>query len=380
MMKTHPQTWTRRTPATPWTLRSLAAGLVALAAATSGCATEEEPRSLTIVSFGGSYGRASAKAWFEPFEASTGIQVDVVDYNGGLAQIRAQVEAGHVFWDVVDMDLADAVAGCDEGLLEEIDKAALAPAPDGTPAVDDYPEASITECGVGNLRYATVVAFNTEKFPGEKPSTLSDYFDLEKFPGRRGMRRFAQENLEFALMADGVAASEVYATLDTPEGVERAFRKLDTIKEDVVWWETGAQPPQMLADGEVLMSTAWNGRIFNAQILEQQPFEIIWDGHVAGIGQHGIVAGTPNLEAAIDYVVFASSPERQAAISRYISYSPLRFSAYQFVSTHEETGIDIRPHLPPPPSDSINALFTDWQWWSDNADEMNERFSSWLAR
>ncbi len=357
----------------------LALALAAVAAAAA-CAPPEEERSLTVVSFGGSYGRASEQAWFEPFEQQAGVRMEVVDYNGGLAQIRAQVEAGRVFWDVVDMDLADAVAGCDEGLLEPIDKAVLAPAPDGTPAVDDYPPQSLTECGIGNLRYGTVVAFNTEKFPNEKPATLADYFDLEKFPGRRGMRRFAQENLEFALMADGVPPEEVYATLDTPEGVERAFRKLDTIKDEVVWWETGAQPPQMLADGEVLMSTAWNGRIFNAQVLENQPFEIIWDHHVAGIGQTVIVAGTEHLDDAVDYLVFISTPERQAAISRYISYSPLRYSADQFVSTHEETGIDIRPHLPPPLDGPVPSLFTDWRWWSDHADEMNERFSSWLAR
>lgn len=360
----------------PW--RRTAA--VALVAAATACAADDEERSLTVVSFGGSYGRASEKAWMEPFEQATGINIDIVDYNGGLAQIRAQVEAGRVFWDVVDMDLADAVAGCDEGLLERLDPSALAPAPDGTPAVEDYPDGALTECGAGNLRYGTIVAFNTEKFSGERPSTLADYFDLEKFPGRRGMRRFAQENLEFALMADGVPPAEVYATLDTPEGVERAFRKLDTVKDEVVWWETGAQPPQMLADGEVLMTTAWNGRIFNAQVLENQPFEIIWDGHVAGIGQQTIVAGTSNLDAAIEYLVFATSPERQAGISRYISYSPVRYSADQFVSIHEETGIDIRPHLPPRPSDDVVSLFTDWRWWSDHADEMNERFSSWLAR
>ena len=360
-------------------LRALALA-AACAAGSAGCAPEEEGRSLTIVSFGGSFGRASANAWFQPFKQQSGVNVDVVDYNGGLAQVRAQAEAGRVFWDVVDMDLADAVAGCDEGLLERIDKSALAPAPDGTPAVDDYPEGSLTECGVGTLRYGTVIAFNTEKFSGEMPSTLVDYFDLERFPGRRGMRRFAQENLEFALMADGVPPEEVYATLDTPEGLDRAFAKLDEIKDQVVWWETGAQPPQMLADGEVLMTTAWNGRIFNAQVVENQPFEIIWDGHVAGVGQYVIVAGAPNLDAAMDYVVFASAPERQAAISRYISYSPVRYSADQFVSIHEETGIDIRPHLPPRPGDGVVALVNDWRWWSDNADEMNERFSAWLAR
>lgn len=337
-------------------------------------------QTVTTVSWGGSYARAVNEGINIPFTAATGIRVNVEDYNGGLAQIRAQVETGNVHWDVVDFEMADAVAGCDEGILEPIDASILAPAPDGTPAAEDFLPDTLAECGVGTTFYSTVYAYNAERLEGEAPATMEDFFDLQRFPGRRGMRRVPFVNLEFALIADGVPVDQVYAALDTPEGLDRAFRKLDTIKEQVVWWEAGAQPPQMLADGEVLMSTAFNGRIFNAQVLEGQPFEIVWDGQVLDVGPIGIVAGTPDLEPALELVKFATRASSMAAVGRYIAYSPARRSGLPLIGRHAEAGIDMNPHMPTYPGNMGRTLQNDWLWWSDNLDDMNERFSAWLAR
>ena len=358
------------------------AALAALAAAAGsawGCVTEAGP-SLTVVSWGGSYADACVKGYHERFTAETGIEIRLESYNGGLAQVRAQVETGNVHWDVIDVEVADAVSGCDEGLFEPIDHATLPSASDGTPAVDDFFPAALTECGVGMSFFSTIYAYHRTRFPDEAPATMDDFFDLERFPGRRGMRRVPHVNLEFALIADGVPVDEVYAALGTPEGIERAFRKLDTIKDQVVWWEAGAQPPQMLADGEVVMSTAYNGRIFNAQVIENQPFVIVWDGQVYDVGPLAIVTGTPNLEAARRFLAFASTPEAMAGMGRYISYSPARRSGVPLVTTHAETGIDMNPHMPLAPEHLTRALANDWEWWSDHADEMNERFSAWLAQ
>ena len=198
--------------------------------------------SVTVVSWGGSYAEACKKAVLDPFTAETSVEVRLESYNGGLAQIRAQVETGNVHWDVVDLEFADLARGCDEGLFEVIDLDELPPAADGTPARDDYNEGTYSECGGGGIFYSTVYAYNNESFSGDRPTTIEDFFDLEKFPGRRGMRRTAGANLEFALVADGVPTDEVYSVLETPEGVDRAFRKLDTIKDQIVWWEAGAQP------------------------------------------------------------------------------------------------------------------------------------------
>ncbi|MYF77080.1 MAG: ABC transporter substrate-binding protein, partial [Acidobacteria bacterium] len=230
------------------------------------CAADPPDGSLTAVSWGGSFARAVNKAYYEPFEAETGVVIGREDYNGGLAQIRTQVDVGNVHWDVLSVEMSDAMRGCDEGLLERIPKDILAPGADGAPAEEDFSPGTLSECGVGHTFYSTIYAYHPDRFPDEKPSTIADFFDLERFPGRRGMRRSPLVNLEFALLADGVPPAEVYAVLDTPEGMRRAFRKLDTIRDHVVWWEAGAQPPQMLADAEVVMSTAYNGRIFNAQV------------------------------------------------------------------------------------------------------------------
>ena len=336
--------------------------------------------SLTVVSWGGSYARASKAAVLDPFSAESGVAIGLTDYNGGLAQIRAQVESGNVHWDVVDLEMGDFERGCAEGLLEPLDVSALVPAADGTPAPDDYFPDAITECGVGQLFGATIYAYHQESFAGDKPTTIADFFDLEKFPGRRGMRRGAQSNLEFALMADGVARSQVYETLDTPEGIDRAFRKLDTIKDAVVWWDAGAQPPQMLADREVVMSTAYNGRIFNAQVLENQPFVVVWDGASLGAFGFGIVAGSSHLAAARQLVEFAARPETMASVSKYISYSPARRSAAPLVSNHLATGVDMAPHMPTSETNRAKVLMENWRWWSDHGDELSERFGAWLAR
>ena len=232
---------------------------------------------LTVVSWGGAYTKSQVEAYHKPFTAKTGKNILSEDYNGGIAEIKAQVEAGNVTWDIVDVELSDAIRACDEGLLETIDHSTLPAGADGTPATEDFLEGTLYDCAVANIVWSTIYAYDSSKI-SDGPKTMADFFDLQKFPGKRGLRKGAKVNLEFALIADGVPASEVYDVLGTPEGVDRAFAKLDTIKSEVVWWEAGAQPPQMLADGEVTMTTAYNGRIFNAVAGEGKPFEIVWDG------------------------------------------------------------------------------------------------------
>jgi len=337
-------------------------------------------QSVTAVGWGGAYGRAVQLGVNRPFSEATGIRVRVENYNGGLAQIRAQVEAGNIQWDVVDLEMADAVRGCDEGLLEPIDIAALPDGADGTPAPEDFVAEGQSECGIGLIYWSTVYAYNSDNMKGAKPTTIADFFDLETFPGRRGMRRIPQANLEFAVMADGVPLDSVYAVLDTPEGLDRAFRKLETIKDQVVWWEAGAQPPQMLADGEVVMSTAYNGRIFNAQMLEAQPLVIVWDGQLLDVNVLGIVAGSPRIEEARRYLTFATTAEAQARIGSRISYSPARRSGAPLVTTHAVTGLDMASHMPANPDNAKRSVRYDWQWWADNQDELIVRFASWLAR
>ena len=185
---------------------------------------------ITVVSYGGSYAQASVEAYHKPFTEATGIEVRLDDFNGGLAQIRAQVDAGAVHWDVVDLATSHVELACNEGIIEIVDLDALAPGVNGEPPTTDFPEDARTECGPGFLYYSTIYAYNTNYIEGSPPETMEDFFDLEKFPGRRGMRREPFANLEFALLADGVPADQIYTVLDAPQGVDRALRKLDTIQ------------------------------------------------------------------------------------------------------------------------------------------------------
>ena len=340
----------------------------------------QEDKSITVVSFGGASAMSSVKAYHERFTRETGIQIKLDEYNGELGQLRTQVESGNVTWDVIDMVAGTGLLACDEGLLEPLNYDFISPAPDGTPARKDFIKMHDMECGIENIVASTIYAYNDTIISGQKPTTIADFFDLEKFPGRRGMRRVPYANLEFALVADGVPVRRIYDVLSTEEGIKRAFRKLDTIKSEVVWWESGAQPPQMLADGEVVMSTAYNGRIFNAWALEKQPLVIVWDSQIIGNGYKVIVAGTPKLELARQFVRFASTTESLALRTRYISYGPLRHSSLSRVDKHEATGIDMKPHLPNAPENMANAVWENPEWWVDNQDEMNERFAVWLAR
>lgn len=349
-----------------------AAAAMAFAVAGAGSATAAD--AITAVSWGGAYTKSQLEAYHKPYTAKTGVVVNSEDYNGGLAQIRAMVEAGNVTWNVVDFELSDIVRGCDEGLLEVIDLSSLPPAPDGTPAEDDFLEGTLHECGIGEIVWSTVFAFDASKFSGAKPTSLADLFDTEKFPGKRGLRKTPRVNLEWALMADGVAVGDVYDVLSTPEGVDRAFAVLDRIKDSVLWWEAGAQPPQMLADGEVMMTSAYNGRLFNAIFTEGKPFEIIWDGQVWDIDLWGIPKGTPNLETTLDFVKFSTDTQRLADQTKWISYGPVRKSSMALVAP------EMLPHMPTYEENFKTALQNDFEWWADHQDEMNERFAAWLAK
>jgi putative spermidine/putrescine transport system substrate-binding protein len=359
----------------------LSIGLSALAiGAVLGAGTASAQEAITAVSWGGAYTNSQVKAYHEPFAKEFGIKINSVDYNGGLAEVKAQVESGNVAWDIVDVELSDAVKGCDEGLFEKIDASALPAAPDGTPAEKDFLPGTISDCAISTIIWSTIYAYDDSKIGDKKPTTVADFFDTKTWPGKRGMRKVPKSNLEMALMADGVPADKVYEVLATPEGVDRAFAKLDTIKKDTVWWEAGAQPPQLLADGEVVMTTAYNGRVFNAVATEKKPFVIVWDGQVWDLDLWALPKGSKNKEAALKFLAFSTDTQRLADQAAWISYGPARKSSIPLIGKHAEAGIDMAPHMPTAPENFKNALQNDYAFWADNQDALNERFNAWLAK
>ncbi|MGB7205679.1 MAG: ABC transporter substrate-binding protein [Anderseniella sp.] len=357
----------------------LVTGLSVAAMAVASTAAKAEG-SITAVSWGGAYTKSQVEAYHKPFTAKTGITVNSVDYSGGVAEVKAQVEAGNVTWDIVDVELSDAVRGCDEGLFEKIDPSVLPAGADGTAATDDFLPGTLHDCAVASIVWSTIYAYDDTKIGDKKPVTMADFFDTKTWAGKRGLRKGPKPNLEFALVAEGIAAADVYGELAKPEAIDRAFAKLDTIKADTVWWEAGAQPPQLLADGEVIMTTAYNGRIFNAAIGENKPFVIVWDGQNWDLDLWVIPKGAPNMDKAMEFLKFSTDTQRLADQASWISYGPARKSSGALVGKFNDGKTEMATHMPTHPDNLKNAVQNDFLWWADNQDALNERFNAWLAK
>jgi putative spermidine/putrescine transport system substrate-binding protein len=339
-----------------------------------GCVMPAVAAQITFISWGGTYQAAQETTAAKPFAAKTGITVKSDTYNGGIAQIRSQVETKNVTWDVVDLQLSDATRACDEGLLEKINISSLAPSRDGKAAKDDYPPNALSECLVGNIAWSTLITYNKDKFKGNEPKKVSDFFDLRKFPGKRGLRKSPEGAMEWALLADGVTAADVYKVLGTQAGVDRALKKLDTIKSSIVWWETGAQPAQLLADGEVSMTSAYNGRIYAAMMNDKKPFGFIWDGQVKNIEGYAIVKGSKNAREAQQFIQFATQPDVLAKLAPLTANGPLRKSSMPLVDAKTA------PYLPTAPANQAGAIDVDVGFWADHGDDLNQKFAVWLGR
>ncbi len=355
---------------------------ILMTTALAGVAFGAQAQEVTVMSWGGAYTKSQVEAYQKPFTAETGIAVNSVDSDNPAIPIKAQVEAGNVTVDVAVVELADAIRLCDEGLLVEIDATTLPDAPDGTPATEDFLPGTLTDCMVGTDVFSTVFVYDNSKLTGDAaPKTIADFFDPEGFPGKRGMRKTAKANLEMALMADGVAPADVYDMLETEEGVDRAFAMFDKIKADIIWWEAGAQPPQLLGDGEVQMTTAYNGRIFDATVSEGQPFQIVWDGQVYEFEGMVIPRGAPNMDNALEFIKFATSTGPQAAASEWISYGPPRQSSSAIVGVYQGDGTtEMAPNLPTSEVNLKLALSSSFEFWADREAELNERLNAWLAQ
>ncbi len=172
---------------------------------------------VNVVSWGGAYTESQKLGYGDPYQEKSGVKINWIDYSGGLSEVRTQVESGNVTWNIVDLFARDTIIGCDEGLLVEFDFDKDFPAaPDGTPASEDFFAPMPSDCAVGNILYSWNYAFNQNAFPGadEMPSTIADFYDTEKFPGKRAIYTSAMSNLEIALVADGVSAEGVYNVLE----------------------------------------------------------------------------------------------------------------------------------------------------------------------
>ena len=320
---------------------------------------------LTVVNFGGANGNAQKVAYVGPYEKATGNKVVSVEYNGEQAKIKAMVEAKKVTWDVVEVESPDEARGCDEGLFEKLDYSKIGNKADFTPA-------AVHECGIGVFVWSTVMAYNGDKLK-TAPTTWADFWDVKKFPGKRAMRKGARYNVEFALMADGVAPADVYKVLKTKEGADRAFKKLSELKPSIQWWEAGAQPPQFLVAGDVTMTTAYNGRI-DAANREGKNLKITWTGGIYDLDYWVMPKGTPNKDAALKFIALASSADEQAVYAKNIAYGPTNTKALSKLDAK------VLDQLPTAPANAKTALQFNVGFWADQGEALEKRFAAWAAQ
>lgn len=328
-------------------------------------ATAAQARDLTVVSWGGAYQEAQKQVYFEPFKAETGIPLLEESWDGGIGVLRAQVEGGNATWDVVQVESEELALGCDEGILEELDFSKIG-------GEERYLPQAVHPCGIGAIVWSFVLGYDRDKL-SEAPQSWADFFDTEKYPGKRSLRQGPKSTLEIALIADGVPVSEVYDVLATDEGVERAFKKLDTIKNDIVWWTAGAQPPQLLASGEVVMTSAYNGRLDAANLHDGRNFGIVWNGSLYTLDSWVILKGSPNMDAAYKLIEFMGRAEHQAKLPISIAYGVTNREA------NAQIPADRLKDLPTADENIANALQISDAFWIENIDRLTERFNAWAG-
>lgn len=320
---------------------------------------------LTVISFGGTSKDVQTEAFYKPFAKASGDRVIAGEYNGEMGKIKAMVDTGSVSWDVVQVEGPELLRGCEDGLFEQLDQSRLGKAA-------DYVPGTLSDCGAGLLVWSMAMAYDAKRLPNG-PTGWADFWDTQKFPGKRSLRKGAKYTLEIALLADGVPKQDIYTVLATPEGVDRAFRKLDQIKSSIQWWESGAQPMQFLASGDVVMSTAYNGRVFAAQ-EEGAPMKVVWNNSLYAIDSWAIPKGSPNKQAAEDFIAFSLKPEQQKIHTVKLGYG----------STNLNTTALLDPklveRLNTAPDNLAQAVPVDFAFWVDHGEDLEQRFNAWAAR
>lgn len=318
----------------------------------------ESSKSMTFVTFGSAFQEAQEQAFVDPFAAETGAEISV-DSPTDLSKLKVMVEAGDPEWDVYLAGSAESFAYCGT-LFEKLDYSNIDKA--------DFAEGTVSDCGVPVDTYSYLVAYNTEKYGDNPPTSIADFFDLEKFPGTRAMSGDpAEGNLELALLADGVDASSLY-----PLDYDRAFAKLDEIKDETVFWAAGAEQVEMLQSNRVDMALVWSGRAFEA-VSGGATFAPMWQDNAYHWASLAIVKGSANADIAQQFIDYSVSTEPQAAFAEAIAYGAANLRA--------------EPKLNPDAADwdsgAADHRSVSWsidpKWWGENAEEVLSRWTAWTA-
>jgi putative spermidine/putrescine transport system substrate-binding protein len=324
----------------------------------SGGGSTDSDTTLTVLDYGGPYQEAHENTYFKQCADELGVTIQTdepVDYS----KIRTAVESGNVPWDVINTasDFGPDSSGGD--YLEPIDYDIV----DKTQLLDGY----AGTYRVGSDIEATLVAYNEDALNGAPaPTSLADFFDTSKIPGKRGLYKSVSSGvLELALLADGVAPDDLY-----PLDVDRALKKLDTIKSDIVWWETGASSQAMLTSGETPLSFVWVGRALDSAETDGAPVKVVYDQWVQTDDYWSIPKGAKNPELSNKLIQCMSTKDAQVAWAQESHYGPVNAEA----ATDPSVANENRPtnHL-------TGQVKVDDDWWAENYDMVAEKFNTWMA-
>jgi len=350
--------------------RKPAVGLALAVSLAGGVAQAQQ--TVTVVNQGGAPADAQRVAVFEPFSRETGIRVVVDTYNQELARLRSQIETKNLIWDVVSLNPINEAAGCEEGLLEKIDWKSI---------VDPKPFAVVGgfgECGAPYLISPGVMVYDADRIPADRaPKSWVDFWDVAKFPGKRGLLYQPDQMLEVALIADGVLPPDVPKALTAPGGVDRAFRKLAEIKPHVRWWRSGDESMQLIMTGEVEMGYGWQGRVNAANSTNRRNLKIVWPaGYVNAIIYLGVMKGTPRKAEAVRLIQYNLAANTLARYAEIMGLPPANADTYPLLSESK------RADLPGQYLDrgmmQGGQLYINF--WLDNGDAIRQRFATFVAQ
>lgn len=331
-------------------------------ALSAGAALAEQ---ITFVSQGGAYQEAQTKAILEPAAELLGITINQDSAPDAWPVIRTQTATGKPIWDVIDTPTKDCIRGGEQGMIEALDFSKI-------PNAADLPDAYKSPYSVAYEFYSSVLAYNSDKFGENGPQSWADFWDVEKFPGTRALRNHPLATLEAALLADGVPKDQLY-----PLDVDRAFAKLEEIKPHItVWWTSGAQSAQLLADGEVDMEMAWNGRV-SAVMAEGLPVDFTYNQGMLQYTSLCILKGAPNLDTAVKFINAAISADIQANFPAYIDYGPGNPKAYDTGKITPERAAE----MPSSPANAALQVLVSDTWWSSAAgEEAQKRWANFIQQ
>lgn len=341
---------------------ALLAGAAALVPAGAALAqAPAKPAQIVVNDSGGATQAANRKTFYTEFEKRHGIKI-VNTSPVDLGKLRAMVQSGNVEWTVTEIAGPDALLAERSGLLEPLDLSVI--------DLSRFPaHLQKRKYVFPKSVYSTVMGYRSDIFKGGGPVTWADFWNVTKFPGPRTMQNSPIEQLEFALLADGVPMDKLY-----PLDVERAFRKLDQIKKHVaVWWTTGAQSAQLLIDKEAVIGTAWNGRYYNL-IKEGAPVTMEWNQGAIKESAFGIPKGAKEAYWGQRVLGAMTDAKTQAAYADIIGYPGLNLDATQY------TDPKIVPYLPTSPVNLPKQFWVNLEWWADNGAAVHERWARWILQ